>query len=298
MHAPGLSELGRAVDAAGPVAILAGAGELPTLIADRMAATGRPCRILALRGFADRALTRRSDAVVGLLDIKATVACLDAWRPGSVTLAGAVRRPGAAALVDAFSLLRNRDEIARVIGRGDDHVLRGVIELLEERGHRLVGVHDLAPELLADVGTYGRVRPDAAALRGIEVGFGLLDDLSRYDIGQSAVIRGERILAIEGAEGTDGMIARAGRFRGRRWRRGRLLPSDVVMVKGPKRGQDLRVDLPAIGPITIANAARAGFAGVAVAGRYTLVIDRARTVAEADRRGLFLVGIDRGWSSP
>lgn len=292
-----MSEPGRVVDAAGPVAILAGAGELPTLIADRMVATGRPCRILALRGFADPALTRRSDAIVGLLDIQATVACLDAWRPDSVTLAGAVRRPGAAALVDAFSLLRNRDEIARVIGRGDDHVLRGVIELLEERGHRLVGVHDLAPELLADVGTYGRVRPDAAALRGIEVGFGLLDDLSRYDIGQSAVIRGERILAIEGAEGTDGMIARAGRFRGRRWRWGRL-PSDVVMVKGPKRGQDLRVDLPAIGPITIANAARAGFAGVAVAARYTLVINRARTVAEADRRGLFLVGIDQGWSTP
>lgn len=288
-----------AAGAAGPVAILAGSGELPILIADRMAATGRPCRILALRGFADRALMRRADAVVGLLDIKATVACLDAWRPGSVTLAGAVRRPGAAALVDAFSLLRNRDEIARVIGRGDDHVLRGVIELLEERGHRLVGVHDLAPELLAEVGTYGRVRPDAAALRGIEVGFGLLDDLSRYDIGQSAVIRGERVLAIEGAEGTDGMIARAGRFRGRRrwWRRGRL-PSDVVMVKGPKRGQDLRVDLPAIGPVTVANAARAGFAGIAVAGRYTLVIDRARTVAEADRRGLFLVGVDRGWSAP
>ncbi len=296
MHAAGLSEPRRAVDPDGPVAILAGAGELPILIADRMAATGRPCRILALRGFADRALLRRSDAVVGLLDIKATVACLDAWRPGSVTLAGAVRRPGAAALVDAFSLLRNRDEIARVIGRGDDHVLRGVIELLEERGHRLVGVHDLAPELLAEVGVYGRVRPDAVAARGIEVGFGLLDDLSRYDIGQSAVIRGERVLAIEGAEGTDGMIARAGRFRGRSWRR-KQAQGDAVMIKGPKRGQDLRVDLPAIGPVTIANAARAGFAGVAVAGRHTLVIDRARTVAEADRRGLFLVGIDRGWST-
>lgn len=284
------------MDGAGPVAILAGAGELPILIADRMAAMGRPFRVLALRGFADRALIRRSDAVVGLLDIKATVACLDAWRPGSVTLAGAVRRPGAAALLDSFSLLRNRDEIARVIARGDDHVLRGVIELLEERGHRLVGVHDLAPELLAEIGVYGAVRPDATSTRGIEVGFGLLDDLSRYDIGQSAVIRGERVLAIEGAEGTDGMIARAGRFRGSSWRR-RRPPSDVVMVKGPKRGQDLRVDLPAIGPVTVANAARAGFAGIAIAGRRTLVIDRARTVAEADRRGLFLVGIDRGWSA-
>ena len=67
-----------------------------------------------------------------------------------------------------------------------------------------------------------------------------------------------------------------------------------MLVKGPKRGQDLRVDLPAIGPRTVENAARAGLAGIAVASGLTLVLGREATVRAADRLGLFLVGLDIG----
>ena len=274
----------------GPVAILAGSGELPRLLADRLAATGRPYRILAFRGFASRDL--RADAVVGLLDVTRAVSVLDGWAPSCVTMAGAISRPRPVALLDAYAAFRDRQEIARVVAGGDDAVLRGVAGLLEERGHRLVGIRELAPELLAATGLYGRCRPGEADGATIAAGFRLLDALSPFDVGQAAVLRGRRVLAIEGPEGTDRMLARARRASRAAWfRRAR---EGGVLVKGPKRGQDLRVDLPAIGSRTVENAARAGLAGIAVASGLTLVLGREATVRAADRLGLFLVGLDVG----
>jgi DUF1009 family protein len=269
--------------------LLAGAGELPLAISNRLNETGRAHRILALRGFASRALRARADAVVDLLDVRRTIALLDEWRPDEVALAGWIRRPAAGAVLNALSALRNREELAKILSRGDDNVLRGVIALLEERGHRLVSVPHLAPALLAKSGLYGRHEPDEADHDTIATGFRLIAELSPYDVGQAAVLTGRRVLAIEGPEGTDRMLARARSF-GRGWFR-RKSPIDGILVKGPKRGQDLRVDLPAIGPVTVANAARAGLKGIAVASGFTLVLQSAETAALADRLGLFLIGV-------
>jgi len=117
----------------------------------------------------------------------------------------------------------------------------------------------------------------------------LLGDLSPYDIGQAAVVAGERVLAVEGPEGTDRMLARV-RASGRTWSWRRAVGRGVL-VKAPKAGQDLRVDLPAIGPRTVARAARAGLTGIAVASGRTLILDREETVRLCDRRGLFLLGV-------
>lgn len=274
----------------GPVVILAGSGNLPILLADRLAADGREHRIVAFRGFAERALCRRADRVMGLLDVHAALACLQAWRPAAVTLAGGVRRPGPAVALDAFAAFRNRDTLARLMGQGDDHLLRAVLDLIEEHGLRLLGVADLAPDLLARPALYGRHVPDAAQRDEIATGFALLASLSRYDVGQAAVLRGERVLAIEGPEGTDRMLRRAAQLARPGWFR--RATRGGVLVKAPKAGQDLRVDLPAIGPRTVLEADRAGLSGIAVASGGTIVLDEAETVAEADRRGLFVIGID------
>jgi DUF1009 family protein len=279
--------------ASGPVAILAGSGELPRLIAEKLARNGREYRIMAFRGFAERSLRGRADAVVDLLDVRGIIGWLERWRPAAVTMAGAIRRPSAAAAMGAYSAVRNREEIARLMGRGDDNLLRAVVALLEENGHTLAGVLDLAPELLAEAGPYGALRPDDADLASIALGHRLLAEISPYDIGQAAILRGERVVAIEGPEGTDRMIARVAGLE-RRWGL-RRAPRAGVLVKGPKRGQDLRVDLPTIGPRTITNAARAGLSGIAIAAGLTLVIERAETVRLADRHGLFLVGVPGEW---
>jgi DUF1009 family protein len=176
------------------------------------------------------------------------------------------------------------------MAKGDDGLLRSAVGFFEERGYSVVGAHELAPELLAAPGLLTRAAPSPSDTHAIEIGFATLTELSPRDMGQACVVTGERILAIEGPEGTDSMLARVRAFR-RPWSRVRVVAGGVL-VKTAKRGQDLRVDLPAVGPRTIVNARRAGLTGIAIGSGATLVLGQERTVETADRLGVFLVAVE------
>ncbi|MCJ2017207.1 UDP-2,3-diacylglucosamine diphosphatase LpxI [Methylobacterium sp. E-065] len=273
----------------GSLVLIAGAGRLPELVADSLRRARRPFRVIALRGFTGQKLRASADATVDLLDLAATLKLLRRWGPAIVVPVGGVSRPSPAAILNAGAALRNRETLRAMAGGGDDRLLRAALALVEEEGHRILGVHEAAPDLLCPEGPIGRRQPDAMAEASIAAGRGVLAALSPFDLGQAVVVAGDRALAVEGPEGTDRMLARA-RALGRRpfgW--GRALPA-TVLVKAPKVGQDWRIDLPAIGPRTVRNAARAGCVGLALEAGGTLVIDRAATAAEADRLGLFVVG--------
>jgi len=274
----------------GPVVILAGGGALPVILADALARTGRDHRIMAIRGFADRTIRRRADAAIDILDVSGALARLDEWKPSGVAFAGAVTRPTPAVFLGALSAVRNAAELKQLLARGDDHLLRAVVDMLEEHGHRVLGAHEIEPDLIVAAGQLGRVSPSADASIAIATGFRCLADLSPYDIGQALVVVGERVTAIEGAEGTDRMLRRVRSLSSGFLRR--VKPSHGILVKSAKRGQELRIDLPAVGPRTVQQAAAAGLAGIALGAGQTLVIERARMIAEADRLGLFLVAVD------
>ena len=135
-------------------------------------------------------------------------------------------------------------------------------------------------------GTRPTCRPSA---RFVPV-FRCLADLSPYDIGQALVVLGERVTAIEGAEGTDRMLVRVAGL-GRGWFMRKPAPGGVL-VKSAKAGQERRVDLPAVGPRTVKRAAAAGLSGIAIGAGQTLVVEREAMIEEADRRGLFLAAFD------
>jgi DUF1009 family protein len=278
----------------GPIAILAGAGQLPIQLVNHLERTGQEVRVLAFRGFADVEMQRRAHATVDLLDLKTIMSTLEGWRPQAVSLVGAVRRPGFSALLSAYSLLRNMHEVKEVIARGDDQVLRGAVMLLEERGHRVVGAHELAPDLVAASSLSGARKPDADDREAIDLGLDLLKSLSAFDIGQGAVIARRHVLAIEGPEGTDRMMRRVMRMR-QSWFGLRRREEGGVLIKAAKRGQDLRVDMPTIGPRTVLEAAKAGLSGIAIGAGSTFVLEQERTLRTADRLGLFLVAVDLPW---
>jgi DUF1009 family protein len=279
---------------AGPIAILAGAGQLPIQLVNHLERTGQEVRVLAFRGFADTELQRRAHATVDLLDLKTITSTLEGWRPQAVSLVGAVRRPGFSALLSAYSLLRNMHEVKEVITRGDDQVLRGAVMLLEERGHRVVGAHELAPDLVASRSLTGKLTPNADDRETIGFGLDLLISLSAFDIGQGAVIARRHVLAIEGPEGTDRMMRRVMKMR-QSWFGLRRREEGGLLIKAAKRGQDLRVDMPTIGPRTIVEAAKAGLSGIAVGAGSTFVLEQEKTLHTADRLGLFLVAVDLPW---
>ncbi|MCJ2075517.1 UDP-2,3-diacylglucosamine diphosphatase LpxI [Methylobacterium sp. E-016] len=278
--------------------LVAGAGRLPEQVAHSLDRAGRAFKVLALRGFTDRPLRARADATVDLLDIGETLRILAGWGPATIVPAGGVARPSPAAILNAAAAFRNRVALRNLADGGDDRLLRGALALLEENGHTVCGVHEVAPDLLSPAGPIGRHAPDAAGAASIDTGRALLTALSAFDVGQAVVVAADRVLAVEGPEGTDRMLARA-RTVGRKpwdlrlWRRERALPA-TVLVKCAKDDQDLRIDLPAIGPRTVRNASAAGCVGLAVEAGRTLLIDRAETIAEADRLGLFLIGIGVG----
>ena len=278
----------------GPVAILAGSGRLPLQLVQHLERSGRDHRILAFRGFVEPEIRRRAHATVALLDLRRIMATLERWRPSVVTLVGAVSRPGFAALLGAYSLFANRNEVRDVIARGDDQMLRGAVGLLEERGYRVVGAHELAPELVVARGLAGQVAPSPQDRSTVELGLALLESLSAFDIGQAAVLAGRRVLAIEGPEGTDRMLRRVRRLRGARFVRP-ARKEGGVLVKAAKRGQDLRVDMPTIGPRTVVEAAKAGLSGIAVGAGSSLLLDQTDALRTADELGLFLASVDLPW---
>jgi UDP-2,3-diacylglucosamine hydrolase len=278
----------------GPIAVIAGAGRLPIQLVEHLEKTNQAYRILAFRGFAASELRKRAQASVDLLDLKTIMRTLDEWRPRAVSLVGAVRRPGLSALLGAYSALRNMQEVKEVITRGDDQVLRGAVMLIEERGHKVIGAHELAPDLVASKAFRGTLQPNEDDSRAIAMGLQLLASLSAFDIGQGAVIARNHVLAIEGPEGTDRMMGRVKTQR-QSWLGLRRRKEGGVLIKAAKRGQDLRVDMPTIGPRTVAEAARAGLSGIAIGAGSTFVLDQDETLRIADRLGVFLTAIDLPW---
>jgi DUF1009 family protein len=277
-----------------PLAILAGGGALPLEVAEAARAAGRRVVVVGIRGEADPAVDALGahwvewGQVGRLLDLLAAEHCRDLLLVG-----GVVRRPDFRSVASDFGTIRRLPKILAALSGGDDGLLRRVIGLLESEGLRVLSVPDVAPALVLATGPVGRRSPEAAHRSDIQRGLALLAALGPFDVGQAAIVAGGRIVAIEGAEGTDALIDRYREVRNA----GRIVrDAHGVLVKAAKPQQDRRVDLPVIGPETVRRAADAGLAGIAAESGRVLVVRRQETRAAADAAGLFVVGVETGGS--
>jgi DUF1009 family protein len=276
--------------ARGPLVLIAGAGEYPLRLARNLADHGERPFIAALEGAADPAAF--GDADVQSYRLGQLGSLLGELRRRSIidiVMLGSLPRPSFGALRPEASTLKYLPYFARAFQGGDDHLLRGVVRFFEEQGFRVHGPADIAPELTAPRGALGRRQAAPVQQALLERGFSLLAALSPFDVGQAAILADHRVIAIEAAEGTDAMIKRVADLVAR----GRLKigKGDGVLVKAPKMGQDLRVDMPAIGPETLRNIADAGLSGIGLKAGQVLVGDRAALGRQADQLGLFIEGI-------
>jgi hypothetical protein len=134
-----------------------------------------------------------------------------------------------------------------------------------------------------------RASPDDNAVADIARGRDVLRALSPFDIGQAAVVIDGHVVGVEDIEGTDGLLARVARLRAEG--RIRAKPARGVLVKAPKSGQDLRFDLPTLGPRTVDGAASAQLAGIAIVAGNTIVVEPQAMIEAADAAGLFVTGL-------
>lgn len=278
-------------NAAGPLAILAGGGTLPVEIAHHVLHTlRRPVHIIALEGEADETIAAFPHTWVNWGQVGRMVKAIRQHGCTRMVLAGTVRRPTLSALRPDLGLLLALPRLLRTMRGGDDSVLRRVVSFFESKGLTVVGLADMAPHLLASAGPLGTCLPSPEHHAAMARGLALLNTLGPFDVGQAVVATRDEVVAIEGAGGTDAMLAAlaARRLDGSMSPRGQ----DGVLVKWPKPGQELRLDLPAAGPRTVELAKQAGLSGIAVQAGAAVFLERAAFRAAADAAGLFVVGME------
>jgi DUF1009 family protein len=260
-------------------------------LAEAASARGLPLHIVGIRGEAREDIERFPHTWVKWGEIGKMFRALDKNGCGDLVIIGGVNRPDFSNVRLDLGAIKTLPFILSLGKGGDDHVLSRVVRFFEEKGYRVHGAGDVAPELLAGEGTLGDKHPSADDEADIDMAFQVVKALGRLDVGQAAVVARNHVLAVEAAEGTDAMLERCAELRalGKAPR-----ASSGVLAKAPKPGQEQRVDLPTIGPETVDRAAAAGLAGIAVAAGRVLMADRGATIAAADRHGLFLVG--KPWS--
>lgn len=273
----------------GTLGIISGGGDLPRAIAESADQSGRKVFVLALRGSAEGWVERFAHEWVSLGETSKAFKALRGADCRDVLLVGQVERPKFSEIkLDAKSVLLAPRVLAAAL-KGDDALLRSLVDLFEREGFHAVSAAEAAPGLIAWTGPVGRIKPSAENSSDIELGFSVVRALGALDVGQAAIVCNGLTLCVEAAEGTDAMIARVVNLP--EHIRGTPAKRRGVLVKAPKPIQDRKTDLPVVGVRTIANAAKVGLAGIAVEAGGALIVDRDAVVAAADSAGLFLTGV-------
>ncbi|GKX33777.1 MAG: hypothetical protein MnENMB40S_13950 [Rhizobiaceae bacterium MnEN-MB40S] len=276
----------------GRLAIIAGRGRLPFDVAAAARRAGEDPYIIALTGETGEEVSDYDHTFIGLASVAQLHQILRDNAIDRVVMSGGVnRRPELSEVRIPFRLVSKLPAMVKTLfSGGDDKLLRLVIRLIESEDCRVVGAQEVIPDLLATTGPLTTKKPNRTDWKNIEAARKGALALGRLDVGQGAVAVSGRIVALEGAEGTDAMIERVAELR----RTGRISATKKgALVKFCKPQQDERADLPSIGTTTIENIVRAGLSGVAVEAGRSLVLEREQTVDLANETGVFIVGIGR-----
>lgn len=270
---------------AGRTAILAGNGRLPEIIASEMAAAGANPFVIAVAPDTGEWILRHDHASIMVTRLSAIISALKAAGARNVVLAGGIKvRPGFSSFRIDWMTLKMLPLLYRSLRKGDDGLLSAAVKWLESHGFTVVGGHQLAPGLLTPPGNLTLLAPADSDDADIVLAIAEARRLGKADIGQAAVARAGQIAAAEDRSGTQAMLERLAQTQTGFGRSG-------VLAKFAKPQQEVRVDLPAIGPDTVEQAAAAGLAGIAVEAGRSLILDRELALAKANELGIFIIGV-------
>jgi len=264
--------------------ILAGTGSLVAHVIEAARRAGDDIQVVALAPQPDRA----GVAVVpgDTRDPMSIIKIIRAFRSTHVTLAGGV------SLNDRAREGLSEFASGKASGAGDAVLSRmaGVVRTMT--GAKVIGAHEVARDLLAGPGLLAGPALSDSQSKSARLALAAAREIGRLDLGQAVVVAGARVVAAEDVGGTDELLARVAEHR----REGRIGDGagDLVLGKAAKPQQPLSVDLPAIGPDTVARAAEAGVSVIAIEAGKTLVLERPLVVTAAERHGIAIVGLKHG----
>ena len=192
-----------------------------------------------------------------------------------VCFAGAVRRPTIDPTQVDVATVPLIPVIKAAMAKGDDGALRAIMQVFEAHGLQMVAAHDLLPSLLPAAGVPTANKPNADMMAEAVLGERVVAKLGALDRGQACVVAGGKLLAEEGPEGTDAMLAG-------------LIADSGILYKAPKPTQDRRADLPVIGAGTAQAVVDAGLDGIVIAAGGVMVLDFDAVVDTLDMAGKVL----------
>lgn len=261
----------------GRLAILAGSGALPLRLSALRPDAVQICFKGVPHGLGDQAQQHAFEQMGAVFE------ALKAQDVSEVVMAGAMSRPplDPAAFDPVMHALAPR-LIAAMQG-GDDALLRLVIAIFEEQGFAVRGAHEIDEGLTVEAGILTGDPLDARARADADRAIDILSALGPLDVGQGAVVEHGLCLGIETLQGTDALLGFVGSTPKH------LRKGGGVFVKAPKRGQDLRVDMPTIGPDTVKAAASSGLSAILLAARSVIVLERKETLSLAEAHGITLI---------
>lgn len=284
------------------LAVMAGQGDLPRLLIGKLDEDGTPFRMCEMEGYpsdqrGDRPLIRFRIETLGSF-----IAELKAFGVDQICFVGHVARPPLdPSKIDAATMPLVPRMMA-ALQSGDDAALRLVLSFFEEAGIAAVGVHDLRPDLLPAAGVLGKHQPEERHLKDAARGVEIIGAMASVDVGQSCIVANGQALAIEALPGTDWMmqslmernaplntdlIANVMGYGGS-LDRSRRIPHGGILVKASKPGQELRIDMPVIGPDTLRRAAQVRLEGIVIEAGRVMMLDAPLCIEIADRHDLFI----------
>ena len=264
--------------------MIAGGGMMPVEIINHCNAIGREIFVIGIEPFAKEE-EELKDAPHIYAKIGEAGKMLKAFKNNNVyeiVLAGGIKRPSFKEMIPDWEGVKIVTKLA-VKRMSDDKLFRAVMDEIESRGFKVVGIEEVVPDMMFSEGIYGSVKPTADDLDDIKRGITVAKALGAVDVGQAVVVQEGMVLAVEAIEGTDMMLSRASMLR----KEGKA----PIMVKVLKPGQDMRVDLPAMGLQTIEQLKKYGIKGMAVEAGGILLIEREAVIKMADKEGIFIIGV-------
>lgn len=266
-----------------PVGLVAAAGKLPVRLAERLESSGRAVFVVVLEGIADEDYSGFDHDMFRLGELSRIFSSLAGKACKELVFAGKLQRPKLASMVP--DKLASR-VVVKLLAKGDDAALEMLANMAEEHGMSMLDKGAILDEERAREGLLAGPGVPDDAIACIDRGKEVLAAVGTYDIGQAVLLQGERVIALEAAEGTDAMLERSAP----------LIDPDLppaVLVKMMKSRQHRHLDPPVIGAVTLGKAAESGVSIVAVEAGGVLIADPEATLPEATRLGISLVGISR-----
>ena len=181
---------------------------------------------------------------------------------------------------------RTYDSFSRKMSKGikdrkDTTILEAITKVLKIIGVEVMDTREYLSHLMPDKGVIGGLIPDKATAEDMEFGFRAAKKMSEMDIGQTVIVKGRTVVAVEAMEGTDAAIERGRKVAG----------EGCVMVKVSRPDQDYRWDVPAVGAETVRKLAENGYKGLAVESKRMYLVEKEEMVKLADEKGIAIVAV-------